>query len=630
MQQVTIAHLGAYPSREFAQAPGLWVRSERPVVIEQDGTILLPSNTTCDFTTFFGSLSIAKYIEYTDSKKYTLSLDVSGSCEITLTWASTFQFTPELFFETTAVIESDNEWQNVTIDVPDHSDAMPKPVIIGCIINTRDDVAIRNYQWKALIDGEPREVQLALCTTTFKKEKYVIRNVDSINRFLKLNPDMARHFTLHVVDNGQTLSSESVSGDCICLHQNSNVGGAGGFARGMIESMNQCPTATHVLLMDDDVSICPESLFRTYALLTIVSADWNDAFVGGAMMDYVDPSLRFEDIGFMNKYGTCARLKPLARVDSLHDVVENEAFLPPFDNPDCSDLSQRYQAWFYCCIPMHEIKRRGMPLPLFVRFDDVEYSLRGGDNQKIMTVNGICVWHLPFFMRMDQVTAFYQVPRNLLIARACSNMAPQSNFENLFYEMFEHAAFQFNYQACGLINEALRDFLKGPDYCFAQGFAENSFIGHHRAWRKYKPLSLAQDELQKLGVDVSNLLADKIVEDMPRSSVQRKVDNLTLNGQRYELPGYTINNKVAVIDAADGSFQPGVSRRASVIVAIDVPNGLCEVRKKDREAFMKEFNDFRQLMASIFSDKSRALFDEYHSHADEVHSVEWWKRYLSL
>lgn len=47
----------------------------------------------------------------------------------------------------------------------------------------------------------------------------------------------------------------------------------------MIEAMEQAPRATHVLLMDDDVSISPESIIRTFNLLSIV----NDRLFGSVL-----------------------------------------------------------------------------------------------------------------------------------------------------------------------------------------------------------------------------------------------------------------------------------------------------------------------------------------------------------
>ena len=105
---------------------------------------------------------------------------------------------------------------------------------------------------------------------------------------------------MHVIDNGCTLPYKELSTDKVTISPNENVGGAGGFARGMIESMEQDVPATHVLLMDDDVEVSPESIMRTYNLLRIVKPEYSEAFVSGAMLNYEDVQDMKEDTGFID------------------------------------------------------------------------------------------------------------------------------------------------------------------------------------------------------------------------------------------------------------------------------------------------------------------------------------------
>lgn len=67
---------------------------------------------------------------------------------------------------------------------------------------------------------------------------------------------------------------------------NDNVGGAGGFTRGMITAMEQNPKATNILLMDDDVAVSPESIKRTYNLLRILKPEHREDMISGAMLNY--------------------------------------------------------------------------------------------------------------------------------------------------------------------------------------------------------------------------------------------------------------------------------------------------------------------------------------------------------
>ena len=213
-------------------------------------------------------------------------------------------------------------------------------------------------------------VKLAIATTTCRKEDFIRKNVGLIRQeLLEQDTEVAQNLFLHVVDNGQTLTEKEIKGRHVYLHPNRNTGGSGGFSRGMIEAMRQKPVATHVLLMDDDVLVLPESIYRTYMLLRALKPEYRECFVEGAMLHYEEPHLQHEDIGTV-KYNERG-LKPLKGIldqTLLANNLQTETIEPP--------AMGGYGAWWFCCIPAATIRREGLPLPLFVRFDDVEYGNR--------------------------------------------------------------------------------------------------------------------------------------------------------------------------------------------------------------------------------------------------------------
>ena len=48
----------------------------------------------------------------------------------------------------------------------------------------------------------------------------------------------------------------------------------------------------------------------------------------------------------------------------LKNIVANENY--------SFNVDDAYAGWWYCCIPVEHIEDRGLPLPVFVRGDDVE------------------------------------------------------------------------------------------------------------------------------------------------------------------------------------------------------------------------------------------------------------------
>ena len=180
-------------------------------------------------------------------------------------------------------LEASTNWQ--TVDLPlTVTDDM---VIVGFIIKTEGTVSIRNSYYELDVDGELNDVELVLSTTTFKKEAFIERNIDLVkNQIIGSNDSIADHFHMYVMDNGRTLDAEKLSGDRIQVIPNDNVGGAGGFTRGMITAMEQNPKATNILLMDDDVAVSPESIKRTYNLLRILKPEHREDMISGAMLNY--------------------------------------------------------------------------------------------------------------------------------------------------------------------------------------------------------------------------------------------------------------------------------------------------------------------------------------------------------
>ena len=81
-----------------------------------------------------------------------------------------------------------------------------------------------------------------------------------------------------------------------------------------------------------------------------------------------EPNLQFEDVSYVIKSGAYRRIKDDYYIDETTDIAENEAV--------DVEVSNAYGAWWYSCIPLNEVREKGLPLPLFVRCDDVEYGMR--------------------------------------------------------------------------------------------------------------------------------------------------------------------------------------------------------------------------------------------------------------
>ena len=592
---------------------------------------------TVDFTTYFNALSVLKLLKYTRATAFRLHIDVKSAKPVTLTQtrAERLSMQPQLVESVTADVPGDNKWHEVTLDIT----VDPTIVIAGFQIATQAKTTIRNGWYEVEFDGDPRDVELAIATTTFRKEKFIERNIALVKtELLGSDYDIAKHLTMHVIDNGSTLDAAALSDDHVTVTPNENVGGAGGFARGMIESLEQSTPATHVLLMDDDVEVSPESILRTYNLLRIVNDEYAEAFVSGAMLNIEDTQDQKEDTGFISTYdGSCVPAKPPLQVTKFVDVVYNECYDEQLSVP--AD-AHRYAAWWYCVIPTAVIERNGLPLPVFVRFDDVEYGIRC--NPKFMTMNGICVWHAKFDIRYNAGVERYQTIRNQMIGQMTTGLVPDTKtMLHSLHHMVDLECRKFNYTDAELALQGFEDFLKGPKFIM-QPVAQECFMRANREKEQLVSFDELRAQAEQLGItdfDPDMLTRQVIDFDEPRTLKQRAFDFLTHNGQRFgagtlavrKLEGDAAVDHVeyTVIPSAGWLYPAGMIHNENIIVAIDWATRKGVIRVKDVKRYQEVQKRYKRDLA-YYKKHADRLSREYLAAAPRMESVEFWKAYLQM
>ena len=264
------------------------------------------------------------------------------------------------------------------------------------------------------------------------------------------DPDFV-HFLIFVVDNGRTLTPEDLPEE-VRLFPNANAGGSGGFTRGLMEIQQAArqENITHALLMDDDVLLEPEALLRTYTLLSLAKAEYRDGVVGGAMLRLDKKSVLVESGALWNRGWLISRKKGL-------DVSLPGACLESEEEEPVD-----YTAWWYTCLPLSLAREDNLPLPFFVRGDDVEYGLRNA--RHILLLNGICIWHEPFENKYAAYTEYY-ILRNQLIANAIHNRAfSLQEIRSYVKNRVMEEVYMYRYRSAQLLMDAVEDFLKGVDW----------------------------------------------------------------------------------------------------------------------------------------------------------------------
>lgn len=582
----------------------LFFKGEQGILDKIEKKLTLGFAQKCDFLTYLNACSWQKWKRYTKAKNLTLHLEITGRIRIEVIGYHQEALLPTEKLLAEKEVSSDEQGE-VTIEIPQNDEQ-----IVGFTITVLSPEATiyAGYFATEVEESELDDVTLCIATTTFQKEDLVKKNIRLIQEeLLEKEDDLAKNTYLHVVDNGRTLSKKEIEGKHTKLHKNPNVGGSGGFARGMIESLQQKPKATHVLLMDDDVLVLPESIRRTYNLLKLLKPEYSSYFINGAMLYYEDPEKQHEDIGTVDWDGHGAPLKGKLNHALIKNILQNEQDYP--------EQRGQYGAWWFCCIPREVIERNGLPLPMFVRADDIEYAIRC--QAKFITMNGICIWHMGFDNKYNAALA-YQGYRNNLLGAAFSDTVSLDGMFHTIYDSYRTELMQFRYNAAETVIRAFEDFLKGPDFLREA---------------KGEDLMLQNAELSDVLVPLSSIEGFQILPltelwNNPQPSKKTRLFlKLTWNGQRW-WPTTKGEPRRAVI-AFNWSLQPAIVAGKDELLAMNAMSATGVVYKKDRKRF-KELVRRYKTAAKYYEKHKDELVKVYRAARDELTSEEFWREYLGL
>ena len=209
-----------------------------------DGAMIFDRGDVFDASTYFNSCSAGKWFEYGQLKNISLNLEIQGEFTIVLKSHKVKDVTPIEENARFSLEHSENillkksynldERKTITLEYTDISEGLVSFVIVahapcrlygGCYMGTIDKDKVR-------------EVVLTISITPFKKEEFVLPNIELLRKeILDSEKEMADNFYVHVVDNGRTIVDKNTGHPHITIHGNNNVGGSGGYARGMIETI---------------------------------------------------------------------------------------------------------------------------------------------------------------------------------------------------------------------------------------------------------------------------------------------------------------------------------------------------------------------------------------------------------
>ncbi|MFJ7210856.1 glycosyltransferase [Amycolatopsis sp. NPDC098790] len=476
---------------------------------------------------------------------------------------------------------------------------------------------VEQVRWTVEAPEKIRPTAVTICTMN--------RADDCLKNLQALAADVSSLDTLdaiYVADQGTDLVEsrdgfEQVAKDLADkLHyiKQPNLGGAGGFTRGLFEVAGHTATEhANVLFMDDDVLLEPDLVIRMTAFSNRAA---NPIIVGGQMLNLFHPN----QLHVGAEYARLNTLEPGQPVEhslSTADLlgVDEETLKP---NRQERRLDAGYNGWWSCLIPYEVVQATGYPMPFFFQWDDAEYSYRArAHGFPTVTLPGAGVWHADFHMKdWDEWHRYFNL-RNSIITAALHSPFNLNLLSRVLLAQLVRYLLGMQYGLSATLIKAVEDFLKGPEVLRDGGVEAMQEIRRIRdqypETKRYKATDVPGIASNDIG----------IINSAPRPSMQRlvlikRVLDRVLGRSRFGLGAVPIDEAnwwhIALFDTA---------------VVTDANQEGVRVRSYDK---VKMF-DLAKRGAKVVQrlrKEGAAVQEQYKRAMPELTSRENWKRLYKL
>ncbi len=437
-----------------ADASDLYIQRNEAASInyqEDDKQVLLRQGETLSTNSYFNSFYEIFYTKYTTLNNIYYLLQLEGD----------FQVTVRREF-------NENTKKEIVCQAKFENCQFSEPVKIGPINLLQNESAGRIYfeitclsdrgafkESAIATDQTPtREVSLAIAICTFKKEEYIKNTLATIwqDKFLE-----TKNFKVFVVDNGRTLDASDFTKPKLKLVPNINAGGSGGFTRGLVEALEE-NVYSHFLLMDDDIELESECIHRLFGLYEYAKLDFA---VAGGLLNLQKKHMLYEAGALYNAHANNrgfgpGALTPLYNNIDLRDVNSLNMLLKE-ENLD-------YGGFWFFCFSKELVEQIKLPLPFFIKIDDVEFGLRIKElGKNIVPFPPLAVWHLPASAKNINWENYYYV-RNDLAAYAIHYSPGYIDAIKHITKVVIESLAKFDYDRAQVYIEAFEDYTKGPEF----------------------------------------------------------------------------------------------------------------------------------------------------------------------
>ncbi len=461
------------------EADSISLRNELYRKRYKEGALHLPKGDKVSLQTYFNAFSIGKWRKYTNISNLKLHLNIDGKVKIEAYNAigntcsnvknqydgkEHFYYHKPIRKKVPIQIERTIDGVDILFSNIDYDG------IIYVVIEALEDTKFLGGEY-ITETASHNKVDFALCFCTYKREDDIVSNVNRIIHELIDNSDsiLSHHVEVFVVDNGKTLDNNVFASDKVHIIPNKNVGGAGGFTRGLMESVlyRESHKFSHVILMDDDIIINPEVIVRNYSFLLYLKEEYSGAMIGGELFELDRRFLQFEAGARYN--GTVIQSYNQHWDMRLPDAVSANEVENPIN----------YNGWWYTCIPVEFVREDNLPIPVFIHRDDVEYGMRNEENGTIL-LNGLCVWHPQYPNKASAIMDYYDIRNELICMCDKKEKPPVEDVIKYVSGRMIGKLLRYRYNEVYCIIRALEDYYRGPN-----SFMELDPISLHEELGRY-------------------------------------------------------------------------------------------------------------------------------------------------
>lgn len=578
----------------------MYCRVERGSAARERDLLTVAAFSVVSTNTYFGRFSASYWQRWTTADEVVVTALVQGGGTISICAGDTEG--DSRIVSTTRVSSATWELVRLRADVDRFLDGGA----LWLRAQTTDDrLAISHVRWStSSVPRRDRRSTVVICT--HNRADYCVETL----RALSADAETLDHIdAVYVVDQGDDLVEaharfpvvQGELGSKLRYLRQGNLGGAGGFTRGMYETIAVERTReTHVLFMDDDIRLEPDTLIRVtkFANHTV-----QPVIVGGQMLCALHPDQLYADAEGIEPNAI------RAGVPATEELVR--ASMIEYNQDRYVDPA--YNAWWCCLVPPEVVDSIGLPLPLFFQWDDVEYGLRArAAGFRTVTLPGAAVWHSDFHWRAwDDWSRYFHFRNGLIVTSLHTDFDVPAVTRFLFRELL-HYLISMRYGLAATMIKAVEDFLRGPQALSDGGVEVAAEI---RKLRAEYPETVSQPVPEMPGLPSNTIAMTKAAgtPSRPYAVAAKRLASQLAN--RPKAAGF--------VSAEDGKWWH-VSLLRTAIVTDPSQEGV-RVYRLDRELMLRLARRGMRVLWR-FRTHARQAQRQYRIAAADLSSFRTWKR----